>query len=105
MKNLQVSGIDVKIGSNVKENDILFDQFSDNDIWFHVDGMPSAHMWIKDTSLSKGQLYQIALQLKKNSKYKKMNNIPIIYTTKANLKKGDTLGSVLILGKTKIINV
>ena len=105
MKSLEVCGIDIKIGSNVKENDILFDQAKDTDIWFHVDGLPSAHMWISDTELSKSQLYQVALQLKKTSKYRKMNNIPIVYTQKSNLQKADKIGSIFIVGKSKVINV
>jgi len=105
MKTLTVSGIDIKIGSNVFENDELFDSVEDNDIWFHVDGMPSAHMWVPACVLTKQQLYMIALELKKSSKYKKMNNISIIYATKENIKKGDTLGTIIITGKSRKINV
>ena len=105
MKNLNVCGIDIKIGSNQKENHLLYDEADKDDIWFHVDGMPSAHMWISNGELTKAQLYQIAIQLKKSSKYKKMNNIPIVYTQKANLIKGEKPGSILIIGKSKIINV
>ena len=105
MKLFTISGIDIKIGSNVYENDKLFDLADDNDIWFHVDGLPSAHMWAPECELTKQQLYMIALQLKKTSKYKKINNIPIIYTTKQNIEKGDTLGTIIITGKSKKINV
>jgi predicted ribosome quality control (RQC) complex YloA/Tae2 family protein len=105
MKSLQICGIDIKIGSNVSDNDKLFDLADDNDIWFHVDGLPSAHMWVPECELTKQQLYMIALQLKKTSKYKKINNIPIIYTTKQNIEKGDTLGTIIITGKSKKINV
>jgi len=105
MKSLQICGIDIKIGSNVNDNDKLFDMAKDEDIWFHVEGMPSAHMWIENNELDKGQLYQVALQLKKNSKYKKSNNIPIVYTQKSNLEKGEHPGSILITGKSKIIKV
>lgn len=105
MKLLTIGDIDIKIGSNASENDQLFDLANDNDMWFHVDGLPSAHMWIPECELSEQHLYMIALQLKKTSKYKKINNIPIIYTTKQNIKKGDTLGAIKITGKSKQINV
>jgi len=105
MKLLKVKDIDIKIGSNVNENDKLFDEADDNDTWFHIEGLPSAHMWIKNEITDKNMLYQIALQLKKSGKYKKMNNVPIIYTTKSNLKKTDKLGTLIISGKSKIIKV
>ena len=105
MKSLTISNIDIKIGSNVSENDALFDLAEENDIWFHVDGMPSAHMWVPECELTKQQLYMVALELKKSSKYKKMNNISIIYATKANIKKGDTLGTIIITGKSRKIKV
>ena len=105
MKSFEIQGITVKIGSNVSENDKLFDLADENAIWFHVDGLPSAHMWVPENELSKQQLYMIALQLKKSGKYKKTNNIPIIYTTKKYIEKGDTLGTIIITGKSKIIKV
>lgn len=105
MKLIKVKDIDIKIGSNVNENDQLFDEADDSDTWFHINGLPSAHMWIKDTITDKNILYQIALQLKKTSKYKKMNNVPIVYTTKSNLTKTDKIGTLIISGKSKIIKV
>ena len=34
-----------------------------------------------------------------------MNNIPIVYTQKSNLQKADKIGSIFIVGKSKVINV
>ena len=105
MKTFIMKGINIKIGSNVSDNDLLFDQAKDDDTWFHIYSFPSAHMWINTKTLDKNTLYQIALQLKKNSKYKEINSIPIIYTTKTNLTKTSKPGTLFISGKSKIITV
>jgi len=106
MRFLNFKNTELGIGSNVLENDILFDQADDGDTWFHVYSFPSAHMWMKSSSVpDKNTLYQVALQLKKISKYKKMSGLPIIYTTKKNLKKTETPGALWIAGKSNIITV
>ena len=105
MKFFNFKNVELRIGSNVLENDQLFDEAGDDDTWFHVYSFPSAHMWMKGTVLDKNTLYQIALQLKKNSKYKKMSALPIIYTTKKNLTKTETKGTLWVAGKSNIITV
>lgn len=105
VKVITVKDTTVTIGSNVNDNNELYDLAEDSDTWFHISGFPSAHMWVKDTITDKNLLYLIALQLKKNSKYKKVNNIQIVYTTKSNLKKTDKLGSLIIDGKPNFIKV
>ena len=105
MISFKVNDIDCYIGSNVIENDELFNKADANDTWFHVYTFPSAHMWIKQTNVDKNTLYKIALELKKRSKYKKISGLPIIYTTKSHLTKGYHAGTVLITGKSKVISV
>lgn len=73
-------------GRNAVENTELVLRASDMDVWFHVNGLPSAHLIYYNpdgTSLKdlrkKGVIYKMALELKKSSKYSKMNNIEVIY--------------------------
>lgn len=73
-------------GKNAVENTELILRASDMDVWFHVKGVPSAHLiyynpdgiGLKDLR-KKGVIYKMALELKKSSKYHKMNNIEVIY--------------------------
>lgn len=107
MKHFFVDSFEGYIGSNIIENDEMFNRALDNDIWFHIYSFPSAHMWIKgDRGVpDKNTLYKIGLELKKRSKYKKISGLPIIYTTKKNLTKTQSVGSLLIKGPSKIITI
>ena len=95
----------IKYGRNKSENDILYNTADENDIWFHINNYPSAHMWLKETRYTKQELYTIALQLKIRSKYRKQNYIEIIYTKKKNLQKTNTKGELAIIGKSEIIRI
>jgi len=105
MKILNINGLEIKIGSNQFENQELIDNMEHNHTWFHIDNLPSAHLVIPVSykNLSKKELYLIALELKKNSKYSKDNNIPIIYCHRESIKSTSTPGKVLIIGKKNII--
>lgn len=106
MKVYTYKDIELRIGSNALDNESLFNNANDDDTWFHVYSFPSAHMWMNGTiPENKNTLYQIALQLKKKSKYKKISGLPIIYTTKKNLTKTETPGTFWISGKSHIITV
>jgi len=93
------------IGKNKYENNELFDNADYDDIWFHMKDVPSAHLWVKSCILTKNEIYLIALQLKKNSKHKKENNISVVYTKKHNLQKTATLGTLTIIGKSQCVKV
>ena len=95
----------INIGRNKFENDKLFDDADDNDTWFHIKDEPSAHLWINTCTFNKSELYNIGLQLKKRSKFKKSNFISVIYTTKHNLIKTESIGKIKIIGKYKTINI
>ena len=75
-----------RIGKTAMENTMLILQSDQHDVWFHVNGLPSAHLVYfnsqNDTlkNLRKNNIiYQMALELKKSTKYKKIPNIEIIY--------------------------
>ena len=106
MKNLIVCDIPLRIGGNKLENELIINSMKDNDTWFHISDFPSAHMAIEAdyTKLSKSTIYRISLELKKHSKFKKSNNIAIIYTHRKNVKLTNTVGTVIIDSKYKIVN-
>jgi len=81
MKSSVIDGFNIKIGQNKEENEVLLNNMSTNDTWFHVKEYPSAHLWVEEdyNNLTKIQIYKCALELKKRGKYRKLNNIEIIY--------------------------
>ena len=106
MKKIEIDNYEIKIGQNKHENQFLLENMSDEFTWFHLKNFPSAHLWINQNwkNLTKKQIYECAVQLKKLSKYRKYNNIEIIYTLGKNLKKTKTPGLVLT-SKTYTIKV
>lgn len=102
---------DISIGSNAKENWDLIDNSYLEDLWFHLDEYPSAHVVIKQKTNFPNEIYysnqiiQIASNYcKSNSKYKNLHKVKIVYTQIKNLKKGKEVGSVII-SKPSYINV
>jgi predicted ribosome quality control (RQC) complex YloA/Tae2 family protein len=100
-----------KIGRNAVENTELVLRSSDMDVWFHVNGLPSAHLvYYNPDGLDliylrkKGVIYRMALNLKKSSKYHKCNSIEVIYDyikniiplTKPGLVQCNPTGSMII---------
>lgn len=107
MKILNINDIELKIGSNQQENQQLIDEMEPEHSWFHIDNLPSAHLVIPLSyiKLDKHTLYAIALELKKNSKYRGHNSLSIIYTHRKSLKLTNTPGKVFITGKINKIKV
>ena len=95
------------IGKNKHDNDRLFDLAEDHHTWFHIANESSAHLWLNDSvdSFSKQELYSIALQLKKKSKFSNVNAIEIIYAQKSQLQRTNKSGQILINGKRNVIKV
>lgn len=98
----------IYIGENEQDNFDIIDASSENDIWFHVDGMPSCHVILKTTDSIKKIPNQVikrcAYLCKINSKAKTLKQIGILYTTINNITKTETVGSVYV-NKHKIIIV
>ena len=46
MKTLFIDNLELKIGSNQLENQVLIDKMEDKHTWFHIDNLPSAHLTI-----------------------------------------------------------
>ena len=89
------------VGTNAQDNFDIIDESDDSDLWFHLSGHSSCHVIAKipqDITLDKKQKLQIikqgALICKQNSKYKSEINLQIIYTSIANVVKGNVIGQV-----------
>lgn len=95
------------IGNNAKENHEIIDLSKENDMWFHVDNLPSCHVVASlPDNITKKELKSIIKKgaefCKQYSKYSSHKNLHISYTLIKNVKKTKVLGSV-ILTNHKII--
>lgn len=96
-----MDGSDYLIGKNANENTYLLKNANSMDIWFHIADGPSAHLIFKNpmeidlkTLRKEGIIYNMALSLKKATKYRKTNNITIIYDYCKNVTPLDKPGLV-----------
>lgn len=102
----------INIGSNAKENWDLIDNSYPEDLWFHLDEYPSAHVIVSQQTSNSDEIYypnQIitigASHCKSYSKYgKNLYKAKIVYTQIKNLKKGKEVGEVII-SKPNYINI
>jgi len=87
----------ITIGTDSQDNWDIIDQSKQNDIWFHVNGHPSAHVIISTKGkkkIHKSVINYAAWLCKENSKRKYAKKQKIIYTYIKNIKKADKTGSV-----------
>jgi predicted ribosome quality control (RQC) complex YloA/Tae2 family protein len=98
----------IRVGGSAEENWNLIDRSKQNDIWFHVDGMPSCHVVLempdKNKPPNRSVIKYCAILCKNGSKSKDMNKVSIIYTKIKNVKKSDVTGSVTTKN-TKVIKI
>lgn len=88
------SSYHVYVGKDKYENELLIKHGWDNDVWFHVDKMSSAHVYLrlKDgeaiESIPEDVLEDCAQLVKHNSiEGNKVGNVAVVYTYWSNLKK------------------
>lgn len=91
--------VTINIGSNAKDNWDMIDNAKQNDIWFHLEDHPSAHVILvvptettKIKDVSKMTLKHCANFCKKNKENK--DELSVIYTEIKNVTKADKEGSV-----------
>lgn len=84
----------VYVGKDKHENELLIAHGWENDVWFHVDKLSSAHVYLrlKDgetiESIPEGVMEDCIQLVKHNSiEGNKMGNVGIVYTYWSNLKK------------------
>mmetsp|Transcript_23025 Transcript_23025/g.39161 ORF Transcript_23025/g.39161 Transcript_23025/m.39161 type:complete len:211 (+) Transcript_23025:35-667(+) len=89
-----VPGYTIYMGRDKEENELLIKYGLPNDIWFHVDNLSSAHVYLRmkeDQTIEDipDDILQECLQLVKANSIKgcKMTNIHVVYTPHSNLKK------------------
>ena len=86
-------------GKNAKSNDALLDETNPDDVWFHVAGSPSGHVFLKNTEnvplkkLPKQVVTRCACICK--STIKASNKCQIIYTLRKHVEKTNVLGQVV----------
>jgi predicted ribosome quality control (RQC) complex YloA/Tae2 family protein len=106
MREFEVDGIPLRMGRNCGENDSLLKSMDPEDTWFHLEGVPSAHLAMPRDyrKVSKHTLYRIALEVKKSSKFKANRIMPVMYTYRKNLILTEIPANPIIIGKFKIVN-
>ncbi|CAO1945994.1 unnamed protein product [Urochloa humidicola] len=88
----------IYMGADKNENEELIKYGLPEDIWFHVDKVSSAHVYLRlkkgDTidTISEGLLEDCAQLVKAHSiQGNKMNNVEVVYTPWSNLKKSPSM--------------
>jgi hypothetical protein len=90
IQKLDIDGFVVYVGKDAKSNDHLtFNISSDNDLWFHVKGVPGSHVVIRvKENLPIDSVIKKAAELaKKNSKASKDSKVTVVYCQRRFVKK------------------
>jgi len=109
MMKFIISDVTYWVGKDAQSNFDLLDQAESKDIWFHVEGAPSAHVIMEvgeswDKKQMRNAITQGAVLCKQHSKSKSDKKVVIVYTAVANVKKTNLVGSVTTsFCKTKVI--
>ncbi|KAJ3425095.1 protein of unknown function duf814 [Anaeramoeba flamelloides] len=108
------NGFTIKIGENANENERLYQSSSQNDLWFHLQNVSSAHGILVISNKSKVKLSTIkqdileaAMLIKHFSKQKNNHISKVIYCYNKNIKKtpnGQT-GQVSLGKKPSVLSV
>ena len=90
----EIDGFVIYIGKDAKSNDHLtFNISSDDDLWFHVKGVPGSHVVIRvRENLPTETIIKAVAQLaKKNSKASKDDKATVVYCQKRFVKKESSM--------------
>jgi len=104
-----INGYEILIGKNAQMNDILtFEIANDNDLWFHVSGVPGSHVIIrkKDEEIPKDIIKKASELAVKNSKAQ--GKVKVIYTERKNVTKNNNhrIGQVSVdYNKSNFISI
>ena len=98
--NINNINITFYIGRNSQENFDIIDQADCDDLWFHLNDLPSCHVVasipsnVKDKKLINKIIKQGAVLCKKYSKYSSTKNLNIVFTKIKNISKTNIIGTV-----------
>lgn len=105
------SNIDYIVGSDAADNMTILNEAMLTDIWFHIDGHPSAHVIAKipvENLFDKKQIFRIVKQgaviCKEASKFASQKGVKIIYTKVSDVFPTEKEGTVVV-SKAKMIEV
>ncbi len=91
VEEIEINGFRVFIGKNNKQNDYIYSKISSpEDIWFHAQNSPGAHILVKiddKKELDDDTLLKVAQIAKKYSKQSSSLKAPVIYTKRKFLKR------------------
>lgn len=102
-------GAVIYVGKNARENDELFKNRNETDTWFHLNSLPSAHVWLvipNSEKPTKSLIIECAQLVKDNSKCS-VSKISISYLEKRFLfkKKNTSAGTVFLKKSPNIIKL
>jgi predicted ribosome quality control (RQC) complex YloA/Tae2 family protein len=100
MELLRFDSFTIIIGKNAKNNWEILDNADSEDIWLHLDDLPSPYVIIKHDPNYKLKRKNIKLAgrlCRDNSKYKTNKNITVCYIKVKYVKKGTHLGEAELL--------
>jgi predicted ribosome quality control (RQC) complex YloA/Tae2 family protein len=87
------------IGQNKNENSFLVSSAHEDDVWFHVEDMPSCHVILRHIigvkKFPKQVIKRCAYLCKIHSKAKTLSRCNIIYTNISNIATTNVIGEVI----------
>ncbi|OEH85742.1 hypothetical protein BHU72_02880 [Desulfuribacillus stibiiarsenatis] len=87
-KYVSSSGIDIWVGKNNKQNDVLTTQLADKlDTWLHTKDIPGSHVVIRSTQYDDTTLLEAAHLAAYFSKARESGQVPVDYTLVKHVKK------------------
>jgi len=105
---LNISGFDVYIGKNNRENDYIISKLAkDEDYWFHTKQCAGSHVLLKvnENTPNEAILYECAKLAREYSSAKQPSKVGVIYTKRKYIKKPPSapLGYVTYKNETEIL--
>lgn len=106
----EIENFSVFVGRNNKQNDYLYSKISSSDdLWFHVNNTPGAHVIVKTShagkDLSDNVILKAAKLAKQYSTAKNSTKVPVIYTRRKYIKRPNNTksGFVVYKNETEIV--
>jgi len=96
----------IEVGSNQFENDELVRKSSQKSLWFHLEGVPSAHgilTSIDGDKPTKDAIKYVASIIKDRSKLKDARRVTVQYIELSKVRRTDTPGKVTLTKKPEYV--